>query len=154
MQILEVGAGSSLGHQRHFGCSKQALYSDVRITDLNRNFIHVCCDGQYLPFQNGSFEMVYSRLVIEYVKDPVLFFKELLRVAKKQVTVICWHRLSRIKSPKGVKHKFSPEWFRELLKNFNHEIKVEYGWLRINTNMPIPFLMSSKFIIVKVWKQR
>jgi len=149
--LLEVGSGSHLGHSRHHVKGK-VLYSDVQVTSFNRKWLNICCDGQFLPFKTCAIDIVYSGLVIEYAKDPVLFFSELLRVAKKQVTVICWHRLSRIKKPKGVKHKFSPEWFRTLLTNFNHEIHVEYGWLRIDTNMPIPFLMTSKIIIVKVWK--
>ena len=149
--LLEVGSGSHVGHSR-LHANIEVLYSDIQVTGFNRKWLTVCCDGQFLPFKTCSIDMVYSRLAIEYAKDSILFFTELLRVAKKQVTVICCHRLSRIKKPKDVKHEFSPKWFRVLLTNFDHEVNVEYGWLRINTNMPIPFLMTSGFIVVKVWK--
>lgn len=148
--ILEVGAGKHAWHRRRF--VRNIIYTDVEKTYFNRKYLHVICDGQYLPFRNGSFDEVYSRLVIEFAENPYLFLRECIRVAQRQVTVITWHRLSRLVKPKGVKNKFSPKWFKIALQKFDNEVNVEYGFFRISTHIPIPFLTTSTFIVVKVWK--
>lgn len=39
--------------------------------------------GQTLPFEDASFDLVYSAFVLEHVSDPELFLKEAIRVLKK-----------------------------------------------------------------------
>lgn len=151
--ILEVGSGSHSGHSK-LHTVKSVIYADVRVTDFNRKLLHVCCDGQHLPFRNGSFKIVFSRGVIEYVDNPMLFLKEMLRVAKKYASVITPHRFGRVTIPKGVKYKFGAKWFRQLgqTEKFNVDMRIEYGLFRLTQDIAIPFVMAPRFLIVRLWK--
>jgi ubiquinone/menaquinone biosynthesis C-methylase UbiE len=53
----------------------------------------VLCDSQHLPFKDGAFEEAVSSHVIEHVRDPALLVREMLRVARREITVKCPHRL-------------------------------------------------------------
>lgn len=82
------------------------------------NFVQA--DGCHLPFRIGSFESVISCHVIEHTVDPVLFFKELVRVSQKTVSVEFPHRLGDVcgnwkrsnRSPHL--HRFNVAWFKAL----------------------------------------
>jgi SAM-dependent methyltransferase len=47
----------------------------------------LACSGLYLPFQDNSFEVVFSSHVIEHVKNPYQFLRELKRVARRIVVL-------------------------------------------------------------------
>ena len=85
--ILDVGCGvfphgtvncdchiKDVGHR-----GKEATINPKTI----RNF--VLCDGQYLPFKNNCFNLVYSSQVIEHVDNPELFLRELVRVSNSRI---------------------------------------------------------------------
>jgi len=57
------------------------------------NFIRA--DAQHLPFKNSSFTEVYSSNTLEHVSDPWLMIREMIRVAKREVTLIIPHRFGR-----------------------------------------------------------
>lgn len=94
----------------------------------------VLCDGQFLPFKTGSFEIVYSTHVIEHVDNPCLMTKELLRTSKNQIIIYTPHIFSY--SSRGIpffrrltkftyhKYAFTRGYWHILLKNFKHSIKL------------------------------
>ena len=89
-----------------------------------RNF--VSCDCHFLPFPTNSFQKVVCNHVIEHIKDPHELLRELVRVARRKITVRCPHRFSRgAKYPFHI-HFFNRSWFAKALKNFSCNIKVSY----------------------------
>jgi len=91
--VLDVGCGSNPSGD--VNCD--LFLKDVghrfsqkgRELDIKKIPNFVLCDSQYLPFKNDAFDEVYSRHVIEHVKDPVLFLDETVRVSKDKVTIFC-----------------------------------------------------------------
>jgi len=76
------------------------------------NFIKA--EGCHLPFRNDSFEEVYSSHLIEHIKAPLMFLKELARVTRFMGTlnVRCPHRFAR--GPKEMPchvSKLDEKWF-------------------------------------------
>lgn len=51
-----------------------------------KNFVRAA--AEFLPFQNGSFDLVFSSHLLEHLEDPDLAVKEFLRVSSCQVQVI------------------------------------------------------------------
>ena len=67
--ILNLGCGS-----QSFGDIKVDLYK-TEITDL-------LCDGHFLPFRDNIFHLVYSRYVLEHLKNPMQSLREQKRILK------------------------------------------------------------------------
>lgn len=109
-----------------------------------KNFI--IADACHLPFRNDTFDSVYSTHVIEHMKNPVVFFKELIRVTKNMVFLKCPHRYWR---PQQESHLsfLNVKWFHEALKNFPH--KVELTWQPLQK---IPFFSFPCEISVEIFK--
>ncbi|MFA5365931.1 MAG: methyltransferase domain-containing protein [Candidatus Bathyarchaeia archaeon] len=74
----------------------------------------VLCDVQHLPFKDGAFHVVFSSHVIEHVPKPFLMLKEMWRVCKSQVKIVCPHgfgdRLARRDKRVHINH-LTGEWF-------------------------------------------
>ena len=49
----------------------------------------ICSDGQNLPFKENNFDIVFCLEVLEHIIRPDQFLRELLRVLKKNGTLIC-----------------------------------------------------------------
>ena len=49
----------------------------------------ICSDGQYLPFKENNFDIIFCLEVLEHIVKPDQFLRELLRVLKKNGTLIC-----------------------------------------------------------------
>jgi len=77
MKSLNVGCGSD-------------LWGDVRV-DVTFSFITahfkptVLADAHYLPFKDGSFEVVKASHLLEHLKNPFKALDEMLRVATKEL---------------------------------------------------------------------
>ena len=52
-----------------------------------KNF--VLCDAGALPFREDVFDEVYSSHTIEHVNDPSLMIKEMVRVSKDKISIVC-----------------------------------------------------------------
>ncbi|MFA5365941.1 MAG: class I SAM-dependent methyltransferase, partial [Candidatus Bathyarchaeia archaeon] len=101
--ILDVGCGTAglakgdvnvdfFREGRNVQVGEQ-LVGEMCVPKLIKNF--VVADACHLPFRDGCFSLVYSSHVIEHVVDPVLMFKEMLRVSCRKVVVRCPHRKGR-----------------------------------------------------------
>lgn len=88
------------------------------------NFVK--CSGLQLPFRDGSFEEVVCSHVIEHTTSPSKLLRELVRVARRKVTVRYPHRFSRGAKMPCHRSFFSKTWFLKTLKNFNCNITVNY----------------------------
>ena len=85
-QILEIGAstgGTGLQTKAWTGLE----YSSVAITLAKTRFGEHCNiiqgDAQNMPFDDGSFDFVYSWATLEHVENPDLAFKEIDRVTRR-----------------------------------------------------------------------
>ncbi|MFQ5981328.1 MAG: methyltransferase domain-containing protein [Candidatus Heimdallarchaeota archaeon] len=74
--ILDVGAGV---HPK----------GEINVDIVLKSNIHVQCDALSLPFPDNSFQLVRSQHVIEHVKAPYAFVKELTRVSSGYVYISC-----------------------------------------------------------------
>lgn len=131
MRTLDVGCGDNpcgtvncdlnVGHTLEGGDQKRGIIINPQMI---RNFVR--CDCHFLPFRTYSFDTVFCSHVIEHIASPHKLLCELLRVAKRKVTVKCPHRFSRgAKFPFHI-HFFNKSWFAKTLRNFRYRIKVNY----------------------------
>ncbi len=126
MKILDVGCGDTAvgdvncdlyvedkqGHRGTIG--ERCLIDSKKI----KNFVK--CDGSYLPFKSGTFDLALSRQVIEHAKNPQLFFSELCRVSRDMIVVETVHR--RGERPATKKDK---EWCKK-----HHINKFDYSYFK------------------------
>jgi SAM-dependent methyltransferase len=147
--VLEVGCGTGavlaelvrrgVGF-KHVGIdmSNPAEHVDANARQLDlRQY-----DGNRLPFDDASFDLVYASHVVEHVPDPRGFLRELSRVSRKlvYVEVPCEMNLRNghiaIQNSLKIGHinGYTPEYFMVLLQTaglkvldirvFDHSIKV------------------------------
>lgn len=98
INILDVGCGPGvLAAEIARGHSGKSIVgvdlSEARIEYARKhhkfpNLSFECADSTDLPFSTNSFELVYSRLMLEYLKDPLAAIREMVRVCKPGGNVI------------------------------------------------------------------
>jgi len=92
-KILDVGCGPG-----HISAQIANMYSGIEVTGVDiseqrindgieyfnyhKNLTLISGDAQELPFKNNSFDFVFSRFMLEYVKDPRKAVNEMVRVCK------------------------------------------------------------------------
>jgi len=143
---LNVGCGGGRYLFQDLHCE---VNCDIERPQLKiRNF--VLSDGQYLPFNKNIFEETYCYHVIEHVANPIMLLKELIRVTKNKVVIKCPHRFS-VNAKKDPLHKnfFNVTWFRKALKNFKHEITVDYTEI---LNLTFLLIRRPNEITVEIFK--
>ena len=89
VRVLDLGCGA--GHSRDFFCSINAQCSwqgaevedspELRAAEARSSAI-TFFDGVNLPWDNDSFDLVYSHQVLEHVRRPEALLGEVLRVLK------------------------------------------------------------------------
>lgn len=89
VRVLDLGCGA--GDSRNFFCSLNAQCSwqgaevetspELRAAGTNTSAI-TFFDGVNLPWDEGSFDLVYSNQVLEHVRRPEALLAEVLRVLK------------------------------------------------------------------------
>ncbi len=117
--ILEIGcgAGGVLNEYKTFGLSRNQLFGiDLlldRLVEANRNYPYLgvsCADGQKLPYQNDSFDLVLQYTAFTSVLDFNVkqnMAHEMLRVLKEDGIIIWYDFWLNPTNPqtKGVKPK-------------------------------------------------
>lgn len=100
----------------------------------------VLADVSYLPFKDSIFEKVLSSHVIEHVDKPHKMLEELLRVAKKEITIQCPHKMSEHPLTFARRHGyhqnfFNQAWFKNVLRK---QPKVKGLYTEITKWKPFP----------------
>jgi SAM-dependent methyltransferase len=95
---IEIGAGS---HNRfyldainvdRFGESDTAYKREERRLARRAAKVDVVSPGDCLPFDDQSYDFVFSSHVIEHFPDPIKALREWVRVARRYVVVVAPHR--------------------------------------------------------------
>jgi len=72
-RILEIGCGTGVQSLCMSQKSDCVVTSDVDLENVKfRNLCLVKCSGEYLPFRDGGFDVVYSSNVLEHIRDKGL----------------------------------------------------------------------------------
>jgi SAM-dependent methyltransferase len=112
--ILDVGCGE---HKRgDIGVDKRRLPGVDIIVDI---------DKTGLPFHNSSFDMVVSHHVIEHLQNPEYLIKEIFRVSKGRVKIVCPHRFGQYAKITSDHIQFyNKKWFTQLAKKLGVNVRV------------------------------
>jgi SAM-dependent methyltransferase len=98
MRGIEIGASS---HNRfyldainvdRYGSDDTVYKREERRLVLHATRVDVVAPGDELPFDDGSYDFVFSSHVIEHFPDPLKALYEWVRVARRYVVVIAPHR--------------------------------------------------------------
>jgi SAM-dependent methyltransferase len=147
--VLEVGCGTGalLTEVSRRGIGKKHVGVDLadpnEHADPNAQELNLIkIDGKRLPFDDGSFDLVYASHVVEHVPDPRGLITEMLRVSKKfiYIEVPCEMHIrtnqKALQKTVNIGHinSYSPETFLLLLQSsglnvkdikiFDHSLKV------------------------------
>ncbi len=77
----------------------------------------VVADAQSLPFQNSCFHNVVSHHTVEHLREPELAVREMLRVTKGRVKIVCPHRFGHYaKIAYNHIQFFNKRWFSQLAR--------------------------------------
>jgi len=98
LEGIEIGASA---HNRYFldainvdrWASSDTVYKrEERKLALHTAKVDVVAPGDDLPFQENSFDFVFSSHVIEHFPDPIRALQEWMRVARRYVVIVAPHR--------------------------------------------------------------
>lgn len=78
LRILEIGCGDGFQSSLLRKYSNYVVSTDLT-TERTLN-LDIVCDAEYLPFKNGSFDIVYSSNVLEHIRDRDMGLSEMKRV--------------------------------------------------------------------------
>ena len=138
--VIDVGVTADKEHRSSNFFIKSFPYSD-RITafsdqdaswmeDEYKGLVFVQGDGLDMPFDDHSFDLVFSSAVIEHVgsrDNQRQFIRECIRVAKKYVFITTPNRWYPLELHTGIPfiHYFPPKMYRKILrflkKNFHED---------------------------------
>jgi ubiquinone/menaquinone biosynthesis C-methylase UbiE len=126
--ILDVGCGG-----RPTGNVNVDLFPKPRAKHIE-NFVKA--DACHLPFRDKCFCKVQTFHVIEHVKEPFCFLKEIKRVCKGIIFLKCPHRMSLGAKRKNHIHSFDCGWFRKAFQALglycaDVHIDFNYGFCQI-----------------------
>ncbi|MFQ5587974.1 MAG: methyltransferase domain-containing protein [Nitrospiria bacterium] len=89
-RVLEIGGGS--GYQASLisshGCTVSSIDIASRPTPPKSYFPVKTYDGEHIPFEDNSFDLIFSSNVLEHVKNLPTLFLEMKRVLKPGGTLI------------------------------------------------------------------
>ena len=87
MRVLEIGAGSGRGRQNVFRLKGRCAHYagvdlDPRVLENSHLDEAMVADAAGLPFEDGSFDLVFHKMVAEHLADPLEALAETARVLK------------------------------------------------------------------------
>lgn len=84
--ILDCGAGTGKLHFYDFKNKCQEIIGvDLDKKVLDNPLVHKSYQANILelPFSNNTFDIIFANNVVEHIKEPIIFLKEIKRVLKK-----------------------------------------------------------------------
>jgi ubiquinone/menaquinone biosynthesis C-methylase UbiE len=110
--FAEAFAGASL---RVTGIDPNSGFLEVART-LVRNAVFTAGVAERLPFENGSFDLVFLGQVLHETDDPAAALREARRVARQRVALLEWPCRSEEIGP-PLAHRMEPSKILELAEN-------------------------------------
>jgi SAM-dependent methyltransferase len=83
--VLDLGAGAGIVTQMNFhGMAKRICGIDLDPRVVDNPFLDegIVTDGTKIPYNNASFDIVFSDNVLEHLENPEFIFQEVARVLK------------------------------------------------------------------------
>ncbi len=118
-------------------------------TRFTPNFVNG--DVLHLPFRDSVFELVTSSHVIEHVDDPFQMLREMYRVSKHHVQILCPHRYGeKAKGYEKGMHKsfFTARWFEQVLPKLGFfRVRVTYRSYRWFPHHVLPLIRFPEEIL-------
>jgi ubiquinone/menaquinone biosynthesis C-methylase UbiE len=119
--VLDVGTGSGVFAEA-FAKEKLTVAGidpDPDLLSVARRFVpgaaFQVAVAESLPFEDGSFDLVFLGLVLHETDDPVAALAEARRVARKRIMILEWPYVTEDRGP-PLAHRLPPERVRELAK--------------------------------------
>jgi ubiquinone/menaquinone biosynthesis C-methylase UbiE len=112
--ILDVGTGTGVFAEAF---SKQVLQvtgidTNTELLDIARHYVPAAqfreAPAEVIPFQNGSFDLVFLGLVLHETDDAIQALQEARRVTLKRVMVLEWPYLDEEQGP-PLAHRLKPK---------------------------------------------
>ncbi len=124
-KVLEIG--SRYPNNEKSLVDLRSLFSDkINYTGVDISLgkgVDVVSDGENLPFENNSFDLVLCLETLEHAKHPWLVAKEIKRVVKKSGTIIISTPFNHeIHFHPSDYYRYTPYGLRELFKSFKNKI--------------------------------
>ena len=129
-RIMDAGCGTRLLYPHVANKDRLVVGVDVSVSIVKqvkkrvKNYINTAlirADADFMPFLNGTFDVVFAVTLLQNMPKPFRTLDELKRVTKHNATIIAT----------GLKKAFSQEDFTRLLREAGLEIKA----LRHNENL-------------------
>lgn len=149
-RILNLGAGPGTGIvMRSFkGKVGEVVGADIDqdvLTNTELDKAVVIKDGK-LPFENESFDVIYSDYVVEHVEHPLAFLSEIYRCLKPGSSY--YFRTPNIYHYVSIIARITPHWFHEAVANrvrgFAQEAHDPYPtFYRLNSRRKIQKLSAT-----------
>ena len=88
MKLLDIGCGSCI-HLRMFRLLGLDAYGVDKRIEIDDEKVKKCnIENEKLPFKDNSFDVIFSKSLLEHVQDPDNFIKESYRVLRKNGIII------------------------------------------------------------------
>ena len=158
-EILNVGCGTKPSGDVNVDLYIEPTFYRSGKTKLNimnyRNFHQA--DAAKLPFEDKSFDVVYSSHLLEHVENPAAVLREFVRVAKKQIIIIVPHMYSTAAKGRhykecmrngGYNHFFRARYFYKFFEEYGKNIYVTY---KPFPHSLLPIIMLPYEIVVTVF---
>jgi ubiquinone/menaquinone biosynthesis C-methylase UbiE len=133
--VLDVGCGTGLLFNYVADKAKTVVGLDISRKILLqakkrvKNFpnVHlIWADADNMPLRGGTFDHAFAITLVQNMPDPAKTLKEVKRVAKENAVIVVT----------GLKKKFSPEVFKELLRSAGLNI-VAFGDERLKCHVAV-----------------